>query len=106
MFFDGMRALVKGDYVRPKSGEYKGRLGPWEFIFSKLNIDPMSDFGKGIFVFFGLTGLATALAFIINPMHYWKYLAVWNILSMWYLVFGTVVSLISLVLLYFMYLRK
>lgn len=29
MIYDGTRALVTGDYTRPKSGQYAGQLGTW-----------------------------------------------------------------------------
>ena len=30
-------ALVKGDYVTPKSGPYAGQLGPWSNVVSASN---------------------------------------------------------------------
>ncbi len=29
MVVDGSRALVKGEYITPKSGSFAGNLGPW-----------------------------------------------------------------------------
>lgn len=56
LFFDGLHAFMKGDYVTPSTGRHAGQLGPW----SKL--------------FVAIAGL-------------------------WYLPFGTLLSLIQIVLL-------
>jgi hypothetical protein len=40
MLFDGTRALILGDYVTPKSGEYAGRLGPWSILVKAIGIEP------------------------------------------------------------------
>lgn len=38
MAFDGGRALVVGDYVTPRSGQYAGQLGPWAKVVSTVGI--------------------------------------------------------------------
>lgn len=42
MAFDGMRALLVGDYVTPRSGPYAGQLGPWARLVSAVGIEPRS----------------------------------------------------------------
>ena len=50
MLFDGMRALIIGDYVTPKSGEYSGQLGPWSNLVKAIGNEPHSTLMKLIFV--------------------------------------------------------
>jgi hypothetical protein len=68
MAFDGTKALVTGDYIRPKTGEYAGQLGPWTKLVTKIGIDPMSTLMKSIFLVFGIAGLIinTATCSILN----------------------------------------
>jgi len=42
MVVDGLRALLVGDFVTPKSGPYVGRLGPWAELVSAIGIAPRS----------------------------------------------------------------
>jgi len=46
MAFDGTRALIVGDYIRPQTGEYAGQLGPWAKLVRKIGIAPESTFMK------------------------------------------------------------
>ncbi len=48
--FDGLYALITGDYVTPKSGEHAGQLGPWSSVVSAVGITPRSTAMKLIFV--------------------------------------------------------
>ncbi|HYG53407.1 MAG TPA: hypothetical protein VD905_21065, partial [Flavobacteriales bacterium] len=99
MAFDGTRALVTGDYIRPKSGEYAGQLGPWTKLVTKIGIDPMSTFMKGIFVLFGLAGLFITSCFALNYEWSWKAMLIFNICCVWNLFFGTVSSILQIILL-------
>ena len=99
MTFDGTKALVTGDYVRPASGEYKGQLGPWSKLVTKIGIDPMSTFMKSVFVFFGLVGLCITLAFAYNVEWGWKAMLVFNLCCVWNLIFGTASSVLQIILL-------
>ncbi|HLP12091.1 MAG TPA: hypothetical protein VK177_09190 [Flavobacteriales bacterium] len=99
MTFDGSKALVTGDYIRPKTGEYAGQLGPWTKIVSRLGINPMSTFMKCIFVIFGLTGLFLTTCFLLNYDWSWKAMLVFNICCTWNLMFGTASSILQLILL-------
>ncbi|QPP10126.1 hypothetical protein G4Z16_31055 [Streptomyces bathyalis] len=42
MLFDGLHALVTGDFVTPSSGTHAGRLGPWADLVSGIGLDPRS----------------------------------------------------------------
>src|SRR5262245_34717416 len=61
--FDGMRALVVGDYVMPRSGAYAGRLGPWSQLVAALGIEPRSPFMKWTHVALGVLWLAASMGF-------------------------------------------
>lgn len=99
MVFDGSRALIKGDYIRPQSGTYAGQLGPWSKLVSKIGINPDSTTMKIIFLVWGLTGLFIAVCFILKLSWAANGLIVINVLSLWYLVPGTISSAIQIVLL-------
>lgn len=99
MTFDGIRALTVGDYIRPKTGEYAGQLGPWSGLVEKVGIDPESTGMKMIFVVYGLMGLAFAIAFAMNASWSWTAMLVVSIGSLWYLMPGTVLSVVQIGLL-------
>ena len=99
MIVDGSRALIKGDYIRPGSGEHAGQLGPWSKLVSKIGIDPESTTMKTIFVVWGLTGLFITVCFILKMSWANNALLVINILSLWYLIPGTISSAIQVVFL-------
>jgi hypothetical protein len=99
MLFDGARALTKGDYIRPTSGEYTGQLGPWTKIVERLGIDPMSGFMKSVFVLYGLVGFVLTICFALGYSWAWSALLVFNILCLWNLFFGTMSCTLQIVLL-------
>ena len=99
MAFDGTRGLTAGDYVRPKSGQYAGQLGPWSKIVRSIGIDPESNLMKVIFVLWGLIGLTITFCFAINLDWSWKGLLIISICSIWYLVPGTGLSALQIILL-------
>jgi len=99
MAFDGGRALATGDYIRPEAGEYAGQLGPWANLVSAVGIDPESNAMKGIFLVWGIAGLVITFGFATNRTWGAKSLLVFNILSLWYLMFGTISSAMQIVLL-------
>lgn len=99
MAFDGSRALIKGDYIRPKTGTYAGQLGPWSKLVSSVGINPEGTLMKVIFVVWGLAGLWFTYRFARNPVAGWNGLLVMDITTLWYLGMGTISSVIQLVLL-------
>lgn len=100
MVVDGMRALVRGDYITPKSGRYAGQLGPWAGLVQRLGIDPRSAPMKWTFVLYGVAWLGIAIAFAAGAPWGWAAMLVAALGSLWYLVFGTVVSVVVLALLF------
>jgi hypothetical protein len=99
MCFDGCKALITGDYIRPKTGEYAGQLGPWTEIVEKIGIDPMSTLMKLIFVIYGLIGLIITIAWIMDLPWAWKAMLIFNICSLWNLFAGTMSGGLQIVLL-------
>lgn len=99
MVFDGSRALATGDYIRPKSGQHAGQLGPWSKAVEKVGINPESTTMKLIFVIWGLAGLYITLAFLQDKPWAWKAMLIANIASLWYAVVGTFGSVVQIALL-------
>lgn len=64
--FDGGHALVTGDYVTPKSGQYAGRLGPWSKLVAATGIDPRSTLMKVIHVALGVTWILVIICFTLG----------------------------------------
>jgi hypothetical protein len=99
MAFDGMRALVIGDYVTPQSGEYAGQLGPWAKVFSAIGIAPRSTLMKSIFVAYGVAWLAIIAAFARGTARAKQAMLAAAIGSLWYLVIGAATSVLLIILL-------
>ncbi len=99
MAFDGGRALITGDYIRPANGDYAGQLGPWTKIVTAIGIDPMSTLMKSVFLIIGIYGILATLCFAFNVQSGWKLLLAFAILSIWNLMFGTISSALVIILL-------
>jgi hypothetical protein len=99
MTFDGARALVKGDYIRPASGQYAGQLGPWSKLVKQYGIEPESNAMKTIFVVLGITGIAITICYALSINWSWKAMIFLNVLSLWYLFAGTFSSVLQIILL-------
>jgi hypothetical protein len=99
MAFDGGRALVVGDYVTPKTGQYAGQLGPWSRVVSAVGIQPRSTLMKLIFLIFGSIWIAMMVCFALGAGWAWWGMILCAIAGIWYLPFGTLLSLIQIVLL-------
>jgi len=97
--FDGSRALVKGDYVTPKSGQYAGQLGPWSRVVAAVGIEPRSTLMKLIFVAYGLGWLGVIGAFAMGREWAWTAMLIAAVGSLWYLPFGTLLGLVQIALL-------
>ena len=99
MAFDGGRALIVGEYITPASGEFAGQLGPWAQVVMAVGIDPRSTLMKNIFVVYGTLWLITIGAYILRASWSWSAMLIAALGSFWYLPFGTLFSLIQIVLL-------
>jgi hypothetical protein len=99
MTFDGARALIIGDYLRPASGEYAGQLGPWSKLVSMVGIDPESTLMKSVFLILGIVSLFITICFILDYPWAWKAMLIINICTLWNLIIGTASSIIQIILL-------
>jgi hypothetical protein len=88
MLLDGIYVMMKGKYIGP------ARPGPWANLFEYMNIN-VFKLGP-LFIVFGLVWLIWLYSFWTNQS--WSYLLgiVISVLSLWYLPFGTLFSLIIL----------
>ena len=99
MTVDGSRALIVGDYFRPETGEYAGQLGPWATIVSAIGINPESGLMKGIFIAWGGLGLILTVSFAMRVRRADRALLFFNLASFWYLVAGTLSSVLQVIFL-------
>ncbi|RSM70681.1 hypothetical protein DMH04_44540 [Kibdelosporangium aridum] len=99
MLIDGIRALTTGSYITPSSGDHAGQLGPWARIVERAGIAPESAAMKWTFVILGLAWLTVAVGLGLATTWSWIVALVVAIASLWYLIPGTVISVIVLVLL-------
>lgn len=97
--FDGGRALLIGDYVTPSTGQYAGQLGPWSKLVLAVGIEPRSTLMKSIHLVLGLAWLAVMVCFALRLPWAWWGMLICAIVSLWYLPFGTLLSMIQIVLL-------
>ena len=97
--FDGGHALLVGDYVTPKSGQYAGQLGPWAQVVSAIGIEPRSTLMKSIHLALGSAWLIVMVGFALRVPWGWWGMLVCAVLGLWYLPFGTILSIVQVVLL-------
>lgn len=97
MAFDGLRALIVGDYLTPTTGPYAGRLGPWSGVVSAVGIAPRSPAMKILFVFFGVAWLWAIAGFVRRTPRSSGALAVLAVATLWYLPVGTLMSVMVLI---------
>jgi len=106
LIFDGSRAIVIGDYVTPSTGPRAGQLGPWSKICSAAGFDPRGTLMKCVHVLLGATWLIALLAFAFRPALGWWVIFACAIGSLWYVPIGTLLSVVTLVLLLLPQLRN
>jgi len=97
--FDGGRALLVGDYVTPRTGRFAGQLGPWAKVVSAISIDPRSTLMKGIHLCLGVAWLFVMAAFATGADWAWWGMLACASAALWYLPFGTLLSVVQIVLL-------
>lgn len=105
VLFDGLHALVTGDFVTPKSGTHAGHLGPWANLVSGVGLGPGSMLIKLMFVGYASAYLASGITFIAGVPRAWWAVLVLAVLGLWYLPFGTVANLAVVTLLFMPSLR-
>ena len=91
MVFDGVHKLMTGSY-------FGGRVGPWASVVSKLGVS--LDAMAAVFVVVGSLWLVAILGMLVG-FRWWRWsLAALAILSLWYVLFGMLLSIVVLVLLF------
>ena len=93
MLTDGIFVIVNGKYIGPE------KPGPWAAIFSSFDID-VFKLGP-VFILFGIAWLVFAVGIFTNQNWVPMFGIVISVLTLWYLPFGTLISLIVLGLLLF-----
>ena len=106
MTYDGSRALIVGDYLRPQTGEYAEQLGPWVNVVQAIGIQPESDLMKYIFLLWGTLGLIVTVSYAMKVTQAGKALLLLNVFSLWYLIAGTISSIMQIILLLLLNRRK
>ena len=96
MTFDGLRALLLGDYLTPTTGPYAGQLGPWSGVVGVVGIAPRSSTMKVTFVLLGVAWLWAIAGFLRRTRWSSGALAVVAVATLWYLPVGTVMSALVL----------
>lgn len=104
--FDGGRALVVGDYVTPRSSPSAGQLGPWSKIVSAVGIEPRSTLMKSIHLVLGVVWLGVMVCFAMGLPWAWTAMLACAVLGLWYLPFGSVLSVVQILLLLLPPLRR
>ncbi len=100
MTVDGARALRTGDYFTPSSGQYAGQLGPWAKVVKAVGVAPRSTGMKTFFVIYGLLWIAVIMAFVLKQPWSWLLMLLLAIGSAWYLIVGTVISILVAAMLF------
>lgn len=90
MLFDGMHRLLSGSY-------FGGRLGPWAALVSTIGINP--DSMAPVFVVLGALWLVGGAAFLSGARGAARQLIAVSVISLAYLPFGTILSLLALAIL-------
>lgn len=96
MLIDGLKALATGNYITPGSGEHAGQLGPWAGLVGRIGIVADSTGMKLTFVFLGVAWLIVAAGIGFEVAWSWIAGLVVAAASLWYLIPGTVISVLVL----------
>ena len=95
MILDGLRALFTGNYTSLKGG----RLGPWAALVSAVGINPLSTGMKWLYVVYGLLWLVITICFSVGLRWARAIMLIAAIGMLWFLPFGTLFSLLQIILL-------
>ena len=95
MLFDGLHALVTGEYVT-----VAGRLGPWAAILAIEHIDPHGRFIELGFLALGVGWLVHS-AFVFRDARSRVATTILCVLTLWYVPFGTLMAVFELCVVWF-----
>ncbi len=93
MLIDGIFVMTRGKYIGPETP------GPWASVLALTGVD-VFKLGP-LFVTFGLAWLVFAGAFLMNGGWARTFGIVVSIATLWYLPFGTLISILVFILLMF-----
>ena len=93
-------------YVTPDSGQYAGQLGPWSQLVSAVGIEPRSTLMKLIHLVLGTTWVVMIVCFVRCSSRTWWGMIFCAVAGLWYLPFGTMLSLLQILLLMLPAMRK
>ena len=99
MVFDGMHALILGDYLTPKIGRGAGKLGLWAGIVEAAGIPPRSLLMKGIFIVYGGLWLVVVYRYIRGARWGRAEMLILVVGSVWYVGAQTALAFAQIVLL-------
>lgn len=99
LFFDGVRALVTGEFVTPKTGPYAGQLGPWAKVVRAVGVDPKSTVMKIAHILIGLGWFVALGGFVARADWGRSAVVICSIASLWYLPVGTLIGGVTLAIL-------
>jgi hypothetical protein len=91
MLADGIYVIIKGKYIGPE------KPGPWSAIFEKLHVNVFS-LGP-LFIFFGVAWLIFMAGIGTGSAWARMYGMVLSIFSLWYLPVGTIIAIITFLIL-------
>jgi len=93
MLIDGVYVLANGKYIGPE------KPGPWAFVIGLTGID-VYKLGP-LFVLFGVAWLSFVGGFFTGATWARNFGFILSLLTLWYLPFGTLISLVVLIALIF-----
>ena len=97
--FDGARALMTGNYLKPRLGAYGGQLGEWTRVASALGAPPRSAAAKWALIGYGMVWLSAILAFARGAGWAWWAMFVAAGGALWYSSLVVPISLAQMLLL-------
>ncbi len=95
MVFDAIRRLTTGDYTR-----IEGQLGPWTQVVSLVRLDPMGLPVALLFLACGVARLIATAGLALGAPRGWKATLVTALAVLWFLPIGTLLSVITIALLF------
>lgn len=99
LVFDGLHALVGGDYVTPSSGPYVGQLGPWSDLVRAIGLDPRSLTVRWAHVVLGAVSLTMAASLVAGFRWAPRGALLSAVATAWYAPVGTLMSVAQVLLL-------
>jgi hypothetical protein len=106
MTYYGSRALMMGSDMQTPIGEYAGNTCSWQDVVSVVGIVPGSTLMNYIFLIWGSLGLIIMVSYAMEVRNAQKALLIINVLSLWYLLPGTIISMLQIVLLFILRNKK